>query len=181
MATVGWFSDHFRRLGLKGYQIAGDEGGGGKVILDRLGELGYRLTRVNNGFKAKNPEHYGNVAGEQWSIVAELIEQQRISIRNCDEILVKQLCSRQKNYDSNGRVKLQPKSEMKENSPDRADALIGAICFSPLGQDPYVTRPVAKKEDQVAYNDAIQTVTARMASARSPFATGFIDFTRWPF
>jgi hypothetical protein len=39
--------------------------------------------------KAKDPEHFFNLGAEQWSIVAELIEQQRITIRNCDEILVK--------------------------------------------------------------------------------------------
>jgi hypothetical protein len=147
MAVVGWFLNHFRRLGLKSYQIAGDEGGVGKVIMDRMAEQGFRLSRVNNGSKAKDTEHYANVAGEQWSIVAELIEQQLIAIRNCDEILVKQLCSRQKFYDSAGRVKLEPKSEMKEDSPDRADALIGAICFSPVGSDAYATRPVAKKKE----------------------------------
>jgi hypothetical protein len=169
MAVVGWFIDHFRRLGLKPFQIAGDEGGVGKVIMDRMGELGFRgITRVNNGEKAKDPEHFYNLGAEQWSIVAELIEQQAITIKKCDEILVKQLCSRQKNYDSNGRPKLQPKSEMKENSPDRADALIGAICFSPLGADPYATRPVAKKEDQIALNDAMYTTTERMMRSVRP-------------
>jgi hypothetical protein len=56
------------------------------------------------------------------------------------------LCSRRKLYDSNGRVKLVAKTDMKEDSPDRADALIGAICMG-IGSDPFATRPVARKEN----------------------------------
>jgi hypothetical protein len=69
---------------------------------------------------------------------------------------------------------------MKENSPDRADALIGAICFSPVGSDPYATRPIAKKEDQIAVNNALYTATERMSRSASMFATPYIDFSRWP-
>jgi hypothetical protein len=69
---------------------------------------------------------------------------------------------------------LQPKSEMKENSPDRADALIGAICLSPVGADPYATRPNAKKE----HFQAIDTAVDRMIKARSMFHTPYVDWNR---
>ena len=64
---------------------------------------------------------------------------------------------------------------MKENSPDRADALIGAICMG-FGGDPYATRPRAKKENLAAVSAAVE----RMSRANSPFKTEFIDFSRWP-
>ena len=110
MSVVGWLIGHFRRLGLKSYQIGADEGGVGRVYCDRLAEAGYYVTRVNNGERAKDPEHFVNLSAQQWATVAELIEQQLITIRNCDEILVKQLCSRRKFYDSSGRTKLESKA-----------------------------------------------------------------------
>jgi hypothetical protein len=52
-----------------------------------------------------------------------------------DEKLVAQLTSRRKLYDSKGREKLESKADLRARgveSPDRADALIGAIV---LGQE----------------------------------------------
>jgi hypothetical protein len=68
-----------------------------------------------------------------------LIEHRRIIIPN-DEKLIAQLTSRQKLYDSKGREKLESKADMKSrgvaDSPDRADALIGALMLG-IGSDPY--------------------------------------------
>ncbi len=99
MVSVGRFIANFRRLGLSGWQISGDQGFGGSMM-DRLAEQGYHLKRVRNGDPAKNRKDYFNLAAEEWSTVGKLIENKQIIIRDRDperlERLVKQLTSRQK-------------------------------------------------------------------------------------
>jgi hypothetical protein len=144
MNTIGRFLNHFRRLCLRGSDIAGDEGGMGHVILDRLQEQGWFLTRINNGAPAKRPDIFCNLATEQWSEVAQLIERRAIVLPSADEKLVSQLCSRRMLYDSKGREKVESKADLRARgveSPDRADALIGAIA---LGQ-----------ESQIDWNQAL--------------------------
>jgi hypothetical protein len=70
-----------------------------------------------------------NLGAERWSVVRELIEYRKI-VLSADEKLVAQLTSRRKLYDSKGREKLESKGDMWARgleSPDRADALIGAV------------------------------------------------------
>jgi len=133
MHSVGKLLAHFRRLGLQGYDIGGDEGYGHQ-LMDRMAEEGYHLQRFNNGQAAKRTEIYTNLAAEWWSTVGQLIERRAVIIPN-DEKLVAQLTSRRKQYDSKGREKLESKADLRARgveSPDRADALIGAII---LGQE----------------------------------------------
>ena len=62
-------------------------------------------------------------------MVGELIEHQKIVLPNYEK-LIAQLTSRRKLYDSKGRERLESKTDMRARgleSPDRADALIGAI------------------------------------------------------
>lgn len=97
-------------------------------------EEGYHLQRFNNGQAAKRTEIYTNLAAEWWSTVGQPIERRAVIIPN-DEKLVAQLTSRRKQYDSKGREKLESKADLRARgveSPDRADALIGAII---LGQE----------------------------------------------
>jgi hypothetical protein len=132
MHTVGKFLAHFRRLGLAGYDIGGDEGGMGHVILDRLSEQNFFLKRINNGSPAKRSEIFANLSAEWWSIVGQLIERKAVQIPN-DEKLVAQLTSRRKLYDSRGRERLESKADLRARgveSPDRADALIGSIILA---------------------------------------------------
>ena len=84
--------------------------------------------------RPSEPEIYTNLAAEWWSTVGQLIERRAVIIPN-DEKLVAQLTSRRKQYDSKGREKLESKADLRARgveSPDRADALIGAII---LGQE----------------------------------------------
>jgi hypothetical protein len=69
------------------------------------------------------------LSAEWWSTVGQLIERRQIIIPN-DEKLIAQLTSRRKLYDSKGREKLESKADLRARggeSPDRADALIGAL------------------------------------------------------
>jgi hypothetical protein len=131
MHSVGKFISHFRRLGLAGYDIGGDEGYGHQ-LMDRMQEEGFYLQRFNNGSPAKRTEIYSNLSAGWWSTVAQLIERRAVIIPN-DEKLVAQLTSRRKQYDSKGREKLESKADLRARgveSPDRADAIIGAIILA---------------------------------------------------
>jgi len=89
---------------------------------------------------------YFNLSAEWWSIVGQLIERRTISIPN-DEKLIAQLTSRQKLYDSKGRERLESKADLKSRgveSPDRADALIGAVMMR-LTADPYAFDPAGRQ------------------------------------
>jgi hypothetical protein len=107
MNSVGRFLNHFRRLGLAGYDIGGDEGYGHQ-LMDLMAEEGFHLQRFNNGQAAKRTEIYTNLSAEWWSTVGQLIERRAVIIPN-DEKLVAQLTSRRKQYDSKGREKLRIK------------------------------------------------------------------------
>jgi phage terminase large subunit len=133
--SVGKFLAHFRRLGLKGYDIGGDEGYGHQ-LMDRMQEEGFYLQRFNNGQAAKRTEIYTNLSAEWWSTVGQLIERRQIILPN-DEKLIAQLTSRRKLYDSKGREKLESKADLRARgveSPDRADALIGSIILAGASQ-----------------------------------------------
>jgi hypothetical protein len=128
MHSVGKFLAHFWRLKLQGYDIGGDEGYGHQ-LMDRMAEERFHLQRFNNGQAAKRTEIYANLSAEWWSTVGQLIERRLLIIPN-DEKLIAQLTSRRKLYDSKGRERLESKADMRARgveSPDRADALIGAI------------------------------------------------------
>lgn len=136
MHSVGKFLSLFRKLGLSSYQIGGDEGYGHQ-LMDRMAEVGFYLKRVNNGSPASKPNLYANLSAEWWSVVGELIEHRKIVLLDADEKLVAQLTSRQKLYDSKGREKLESKADMRSRgleSPDRADALVGAVMLNRPGQ-----------------------------------------------
>jgi hypothetical protein len=130
-AFGGKFISHFRKLGLQGYQIGGDEGYGHQ-LMDRMTEEGYRLKRVNNGAAASKPNLYANLGAEWWSLFGELVEHRKIVLA-ADEKLVAQLSSCRKLYDSKGRERLESKADMRARgleSPDRADAVIGAAVLA---------------------------------------------------
>jgi phage terminase large subunit len=131
MNSVGRFLTLFRKLDLKGHQIAGDQGFGHQ-LMDRMDEEKFHLQRVNNGSPAGRNDVFYNLAAEQWSTFGQLVERRQIILPGGDEKLVAQLTSRRKFYDSRGREKLEPKADLKSRgveSPDRADALVGAAAL----------------------------------------------------
>ena len=145
MHSVGKFLTLFRKLNLQGYQIGGDEGYGHQ-LMDRMAEEGHHLKRINNGSQAKRADIYFNLSAEWWSTVGQLIERKQIIVPD-DEKLIAQLSSRQKLYDSKGRERLESKADLKSRggeSPDRADALIGAVMMR-LGTDQFAFDPAGRQ------------------------------------
>lgn len=79
-------------------------------------------------------------------------------------------------YDSKGRERLESKADLASRgveSPDRADALIGAIMLG-IGSDPYALNPGARQQMAAAME---QTLT-KMQRQRSEFAVGHVN---WDF
>jgi len=135
MKAVGRFIQLFREQKLSGQDIAADEGGLGIVMCDRLAESGWHVQRVNNGASADNADAYANKAAEIWFEGRTQIERQQIILPN-DRELIAQLTSRLGWPDSKGRLQLESKDKMRSrglSSPDRADAVLGAIMRSQSG------------------------------------------------
>lgn len=104
-----------------------DEGGLGYGILDRLNEQRYKVRGVNFGWKAENPQMYGNVRAEIWGKMREWLKTASLPK---DQDLKDDLCGPMKKPNSAGTIFLEGKKEMKARglaSPDAADAL--AVTF----------------------------------------------------
>lgn len=137
MRACGQFIDHFRRLEIGPDAcpriVRADGDGLGKPMLDRLAELGWHIQRVHNGSAARDPGYF-NKGAEIWYEGKRSIEQKRIIIERCDDVLQEQLTSRIGYADAKGKLRVEPKEDMRArglDSPDRADALLG--CMEDLG------------------------------------------------
>jgi hypothetical protein len=134
------FGAEFRRLGLDGAQISGDEGSGGKLIMDELDRRGYRLNRINNGSAAADDEHYANVAAEMWFEGSKQITLKSVVLPNTRD-LHGQLLSRKRDANNQGKLAVERKIDMKGRglpSPDLADACVpaGTLIHTDGGQIP---------------------------------------------
>jgi hypothetical protein len=128
-AVCARFIAAFMRLRLKPHQIDGDEGGGGKLICDRLQSLGWRINRVNNGVAPRYCEHYANLAAEMWFEGAKQIARREIILPDDDELRA-QILDRKRVPNARGKLAVESKTDMKRrgiSSPDRADAVFGAM------------------------------------------------------
>lgn len=109
----------------------------GAGVYDRLVELGFkdRVMAVNFGSKATEEDRYVNKRSECWGEMGEWIKNG--TIPEGDEWLA-DVTSTAFKYDSRGRIKLEPKEDVKKllgKSPDLADAL--ALTFAePIALNP---------------------------------------------
>jgi phage terminase large subunit len=133
MKACGQFIDHFRRMDLTPATVAeivaADGDGLGKPMLDRLAELGWHLKREHNGAGARD-KAYKNWGAETWWEGSKLFEKGQVILEGADDITIAQLTERQGWAASNGTLEVETKKDMKDrglDSPDRADAILGAI------------------------------------------------------
>jgi hypothetical protein len=92
-------------------------------------DFGFSIRRINNGAPAGKKDEYANADAERWFYARRLFEKRQV-ILPIDGELIKQLSSRRLQYDSKARIQLEPKDAMRArglSSPDRADAIIGAV------------------------------------------------------
>lgn len=116
------------------------DAGRGEGVIDRLRELGFRVTEVNFGGKSSNPGRFINKRAEMWWSTREWLESGGC-IPN-DEKLRTQLSQPTYSFDRADRIQILAKDKLKElykKSPDRADALV--LSFA---------EPVAKKQPTLA-------------------------------
>lgn len=130
---VDIFIAHFSRLGLEGHCISGDEGSGGRLVMDELDSRRWFLTRVNNQDTATDSDRYGNIGAEMWYNAGKLVTAMAVVLPKDKKFRVQAL-SRKRKVDKRGKLIIESKEEMKEDgrqSPDVADAVFG--CMMPKG------------------------------------------------
>mgnify|MGYP003671366221 FL=1 len=133
--TVGRLIGLFDKYGLVADEIYGDEGGLGLPLCDALMEGGYDIHRVNFGGKPFDAR-YQNRGAEMWHTGARAISNKDVRLPD-DTKLHQQLVTRRAEVNRQGKLGLEPKDRMKSRglaSPDRADAVLGAIaCGGGIG------------------------------------------------
>ena len=108
----------------KDVSIKVDDTGVGGGCTDYLRRYGYRVQAINNGATAKDPDKYPNAISEMWFEINNLMD--KISIPN-DNDLMHELTTRQKEYTTDARRRVESKEKYKKRgniSPDKADALL---------------------------------------------------------
>ncbi len=104
----------------------------GAGVVDRLKELGYGHTvkGINAGGTPYNAEKYKNVRAEMWGNIKEWLMDEPCSLPD-EESLHEDLCAPTYYYDSNTRMLIEKKDEIKKRhrSPDEADALALTFAF----------------------------------------------------
>jgi phage terminase large subunit len=137
------FVHEFIRLQLRPQDISGDNGGGGKLVMDELDRRGWILNRVDNGAPANDGERYYNQGTEIWYEGGKEITNHFVKLPN-DRDLRYQLLNRKRVKDTKGRLKMESKRDMKKRgvmSPDRADAcyISGTMVETDTGERPIET------------------------------------------
>lgn len=109
-----------------------DVGGLGAGVYDRLCEIAdkRKLVSVNFGESPIDASKYGNKRAEMWGLMRDWFSSPPVSVPDDDELHADITQTRYR-YDSNGRLMLEKKEEMKKRglrSPDKGDSL--AITFA---------------------------------------------------
>lgn len=109
-----------------------DVGGLGAGVYDRLLELGYGsiVIAVNGGTSAIASDRYFNKRAEMWGLMREWVGEQPAKVPDSDTLHA-DLMGPKFSYDSNSRLKLERKEDMRRrgvSSPDDGDAL--ALTFA---------------------------------------------------
>jgi hypothetical protein len=110
-------------------QCAIDVGGLGAGVYDRVEELvpesECQLVQVNSGETPIDQVKYSNKRAEMWGETKEWLAKGPVDIPDSDEMQA-DLTQIKYSYDSNGRLKMEKKEDMKKRglrSPDHADSL----------------------------------------------------------
>lgn len=106
--------------------IWGDASGLGITMINELEELGWRINKFYGGSPGTQKTQYENAIAEAWIEGACDITHGRVRVENMDAITHTQMTARRLEWSSTGRLRLEAKEKMRK-SPDRADAIFGAI------------------------------------------------------
>ena len=140
-----------------------DVGGLGAGVVDRLCELGYRdiVMAVNAGSSPLDANRYKNKRAEMWGTLKEWLTEAPVQIPDSDSLHA-DLCGVKYKFDSNTRLQMESKEDMKKRgirSSDEADAL--ALTFSL--PDSALT---ANKSTDDVLNSLTESFNQRMAATK---------------
>jgi hypothetical protein len=155
--------------------VMGDDGGQGRVFNADLRALGVSVRPIDNGAKAQDVDGYSNLAAEAWYNFRRLLERKLIILPEDPELL-RQLTSRKIQYDAQARIQLEPKERMRArglNSPDRADAIIGASIGLPPAAHWDPAWQAARKAELASIARRMQTPFPRTTIH---FGHGYVPF-----
>ena len=127
MQLAGWVAAAIRECNPA--QVYVDEIGVGAGVVDRLRELGHPVRGVNVAHKAQQDGLYVNLRAEGYWTLRQRFMSGSISIP-ADNQLVGELAALRYGYDSQGRIKMESKDDIRKRglpSPDKADALMLAF------------------------------------------------------
>ncbi len=131
MQTAGAVFVEYNSLSDKPAEILVDAIGIGAGVVDRLRELGLPVRGINVSESAAMSTKYANLRAELWFLMREWFTERQCKIPR-DERLIEQLATVRYKFQSNGRLLVESKDEirkrMRGQSPDEADAL--ALTFA---------------------------------------------------
>jgi hypothetical protein len=116
--------------GLHASQVWGDADGLGTAMIDAMAEMDFPINRFHGGTPSTEPDEYQNLIGEVWFVGCREIERGRINLGVLDPESFKQLTTRKSEWSENGKLRVESKDKMRaegRHSPDRGDAILGAI------------------------------------------------------
>lgn len=112
-------------------EVWGDADGLGCVMIKEIRDCGFHVREFHGGAAAvAEPEHHANLISEVWFLGCREIERGRVNVGSLDPLSFEQLTRRRMERAANGKLRAEPKQDMRSRgvaSPDRADALLGAI------------------------------------------------------
>jgi hypothetical protein len=103
-------------------------------MIDALAEHGWRINRFHGGKPSREPNEYANLIAEVWHVGVREILRGRVNLGDLDPVTFRQLTHRKTEWNETGKLRVQSKDSMRADgvkSPDRADALLGAIVCGP--------------------------------------------------
>lgn len=130
MNVVGWVHERYRKVPekLRPAGIYVDSIGLGAGVADRLLELDLPVIHVNVAEAAAMSDRYRNLRAEMWFLFREWLESAEVRIECLDHLREKfaeECASTQYKFQSDGRVILESKEDMKRrgvSSPNMAEA-----------------------------------------------------------
>jgi len=125
-----------------------DAGGIGQGVMGNFVRAGKRLYEFHNNSKATR-NGFANKITQAWFYVGKLVKEKKCHLPK-DNLLLRQLTTRQYYTDSKGRLILESKDDyMKRGheSPDRADGLVLAY-FEDLNADTWISTPATRGENR---------------------------------
>ena len=155
-----------------------DEVGVGGGPVDRLRQLQKTgIIGVNVGRRAKDERTFSNLRAELGWRLRERFERGEVSIPD-DAPLQAELAAYRYSYDSQARIRLEPKEETKRRvgrSPDRADAVMLAFAAEVVGSHVDVSEMLAGlvQANEDMYNIHRDSVSGEYSS---PITPGFMDY-----